>query len=650
MGVKLSEWKLKITDGVSATMGKITALGDKAAAQYGALQDKVDRFTKGVKGAASEVPGLNRVIELVTNPYVAVAAGVVALGIGLAASAGMALGFDKKMAQVNTTAQLSNAELSTLKDTLIDMAVATKSNVPLEQIPGSFNQVLSAVGETGRALEIFEPSLKAAKAGFTDLNVVTEAAVNVMGSVPDATPTQVFDTLFATMRVGKAEFADIASYLPKILPLANNVGIKYQEIAAAFALMTGKGQTAEQSAMLLENAMTALSKTEVIYGSKSKAGFERSGIAIFDHQGKVRKLTEIVDDLSKHTTGMNDKQKQAFLSGLGLDAQAASAFSVLAQNAGDLKKFTSATTNSTGEMENALKLSANTSDRIAAMWNRVQAVMLRVGYRLLPFINVGLDLLERGFTWVSNNLNTLKAVAEGVGAGIAVVLATMAAGAIWTGVAWVASMVSSIGVTFLLQYALLAVRTALFSIPIVGWIALAVTAFVTLYQSSSRFRAVLAGIGSVLLALWDPIKLLGTAISNLFNPAAFAANMVAFVQSVRNLDLKGSFNKGYDASMAASQAAEAGGQKKTALGVLGSKVPGAVAPGAGAPGKLKDGIKAVNDGGRSVRNVIVHIHDGLVKELKIITGTGQSSRSEMEDFIKETLIRAVNGAEQALAS
>lgn len=648
MGVKLSEWRLKVTDGVSATMGKITALGDKAAAQYGALQSKIDSFTSGVKGAASEVPGLNRAIELVTNPYVAIAASVVAVGIGLASSANMALGFDKKMAQVNTTAQLSKAELTGLKDTLIDMTVATKSNVPLEQIPSSFNQVLSAVGDTGRALDIFQPSLQAAKAGFTDLNVVTEAAVNVMGSVPDATPTQVFDTLFATMRVGKAEFADIASYLPKILPLANNVGIKYQEIAAAMALMTGKGQSAEQTTMLLSNAMTALSKSEVIYGTKSKAGFERSGISIFDHQGKIRKLTQIVDDLASRTTGMTDKQKQAFLAGLGLDAQAASAFSVLAQNAAELKEYTGATTNSSGEMEKALALSANTSDRIAAMWNRVQATMLQVGYRMLPYINMGLDLLDAGFTWVSNNLNTLKAVAEGVGAGIAVVLASMAAAAIWTGVAWVASFVSSVGVTFLLQYALLAVRTALFSIPIVGWIALAVTAFVTLYQSSSRFRAVLAGIGSVLLALWDPIKLLGVAIANIFNPAAFAANMVAFVQSVRNLDISGSFKSGYDASMAESAAAEAAGaQKKTGLDSL-KATPKAPAP--GAPSKLKDGIKAVNDGGRSVRNVVVNINGGLVKEVKIINGTNSTSQADLEDFIKETIIRAVSGAEQALSS
>jgi hypothetical protein len=281
------------------------------------------------------------------------------------------------------------------------------------------------------------------------------------------------------------------------------------------------------------------------------------------------------------------------------------------------------------------------------MWNRVKAAMLQLGYRLLPYVNYGLDLLDAAFTWVGQNLDTLLAIAEGLGAGV--LLAGMAAQVIWTGVAWVASMMASVGATFLLEYALLAIRTAIFNIPIIGWIAAAIAAFIALYQSSSTFRAVLAGIGSVLLSLWDPIKLLGEAISNLFNPAAFAASMARFVTAVRNLDIKGSFNAGYDESMAASKAAEAAGaDKKSALSPFnGPKAPGAGGPG-GAGGKMKDGIKSVNDGGRQVRNVIVNINRGLVEEVKIITGTNQASKDELADFIKETVIRAVSGAEQAL--
>lgn len=627
-------------------MGKITSLADKAAGRMEALQARVDKFAKGVKNAASEVPGLNRALELVTNPYIAVTAGVVGLGAGLVGATNMALDFEKGMAQVNVTAQLTPAKLAELRDELIGLG--KNSTVPLAQIPGAFNQVISAVGDTQQALDIFGPALKASEAGFTDIKVVAEAVTNVLGSVGNATPTQVFDTLFKTMNLGKAEFADIASYLPKIIPLANNVGISYTQVAAAFAVMTKEGQSSEQAAMLLQNAMTALSKSEVIYGSKSKAGFERSGIAIFDHAGKVRALTAIVDDLSQKTGSMTDKQKQAYLAGLGLDAQAAAAFSIMAQHSRELSKFTGETANASGAMAAAMTDSANTSNRIYKLWQQIQGAALQVGNKLLPYVSMGLALLEGAFTWVGNNLTTIQAVAEGVGAGILVVLGSMAASVIWTGVAWVASMVSSVGVTFLLQYALLAVRTALFSIPIVGWIALGVAGFITLYQSSAKFRAILAGIAGVLVSLWEPIKLLGVAIANIFNPAAFAANLANFIGAIRNLDIKGAFNKGYDDSLAESaKAAASGGKPKSALGSLAGKAP--AAPTGSGSAKLKEGIKSVSDSGRSVRNVVINITN-LMKDTTITVGAKHAGKSdsELQDFITETIIRAVAGAEQAL--
>jgi TP901 family phage tail tape measure protein len=364
--------------------------GGKLGGIFKSLSGGAGDFKKNIMSAAGEVPGLSRAIELVTNPYVAIAAAVVALGVALTIATQKAIAFEHGMSQVNTTAQLGKPELKQLTGELLDMGA--NSTVALDQIPGAFNSVISAVGDTKKSLAIFEPSLKAAQAGFTDIKVVTEALTNTMGSVGDATPTEALDVMFATMRLGKAEFKDIAAYLPKIIPLANNVGIKYQEIAGAFALMTGKGQSAEQTAMLLQNAMTALSKSEVIYGTKSQAGFIRSGIAIFDHAGKMRNLVDIVGDLSKRTQGMTDQQRQAFLNGLGLDAQAAASFSVMAQNAGDLKKFVDGTRNSAGEMNKAYGLSLDTTSKMTMMGNKWEKMVTEIGFQLLPLWNECLDM------------------------------------------------------------------------------------------------------------------------------------------------------------------------------------------------------------------------------------------------------------------
>lgn len=645
MGSKLSEWRLKLTDMVSSKMERITALADKAAGNYAKLQSQMDKLSGGLKSAADQVPGLNQALAVVSNPYVLATAGTVALGAGLVDATGRALDFERGMAAINTTAQLNQTQLAALRDELLTMG--GQSTVPIREIPAAFGQVISAVGDTQRSLEIFGPALKASQAGFTDIKTVVDALTNTLGAVGDASPTDVLNTLFATVRVGKGEFADFAGYLPKIIPLANNAGIKYQEVAGAFALMTAKGQGAAEASTLLSNAMTALSKSEVIYGSKSHAGFERSGIAIFNQAGQMRKLTDIVDDLSKKTTGMTDKQKQGFLAGLGLDAQASAAFSVLAQYSKELRADVGATTNSAGELAKAFELSLNPADRFTLLMNRVGEGMTRVGYQLLPLVNRGLDLLSAGITFVSENMTTLKGVAEGALGGISVLLGGLAVQAVWTGVAWVASMVSSVGATFLFEYALLAVRTAIFSIPIIGWAAAGIAALITLYQTSDLFRAGLAGIGAVLLSLWDPIKLLGAAIANLFNPAAFAANLSAFVESVRNLDVRTTYDSAYLVSMNDS-AREQAAAKSNKSALDGLKQPGGP-PKPPKPTALNDGIKSVNDGGRQVRNVTVHIGQ-LVKELNInsTTGSFKESAEQLRDYIMEEIIRAVGGAETAL--
>jgi TP901 family phage tail tape measure protein len=391
--------KLNETTGAAAKVGKGGGLGSGGGLGgfFGKIQSSLGGMSSKLREAADEVPGLNRVMSLVTNPYVAIAATVVGLGLALGVATNKAMDFDKGMAQINTTARLSGPDLVQLRNRLLTMGA--DSTVPLQEIPAAFNQIISAVGDSNKALAIMGPALKASQAGFTDVKTIAEATTNVLGAVGKATPTEVLDTLFASVRLGKGEFKDFASYLPKIIPLANNVSIGYQEVAGAFALMTSKGQTAEQSAMLLQNAMTALGKSEVIYGTKSQAGFQRSGIAIFDHAGKMRKLVDIVGDLTKRTTGMNDQQKQAFLAGLGLDAQAAASFSILSQNSKQLREFVKGTSDSAGEMDEAFKRSLNPADRLKMLSNQWELLMTKIGYKILPYVN---DLLEWGLDVVKN--------------------------------------------------------------------------------------------------------------------------------------------------------------------------------------------------------------------------------------------------------
>jgi TP901 family phage tail tape measure protein len=348
---------------------------------FKSLAGRVSKFRtqnlSAISDISSEMPMLGNAVSLLTNPYMALGVAAAGAGTAMYKATNMAMTFEKGMAKVNATAQLAPPELAKLKNQLIDMG--SNSTTDLEQIPDAFNVILSAVGDTKKSLEIFQPALKAAQAGFTDIKTVAEAATNVLGAVKGATPNEVFDVLFATLNKGKAEFADIANYLPKIIPYSNNLGLSFKETAGAFAYFTANGNTVEATTMLLQNAFTALANPKRI------EGFKRIGVSIFDAQGKMKPMADIMDNLSQKLTGLTDEQRIKKLSSIGLDAQAASAFSIATKNTAQLREMIDATTNSSGEMNKTLFMTANTIDTLAILKNKLMAQFLRFGDYILGY-------------------------------------------------------------------------------------------------------------------------------------------------------------------------------------------------------------------------------------------------------------------------
>jgi TP901 family phage tail tape measure protein len=629
MGVKLSEWKLKITDtGVFSTMNKITAASDNASARVGGLQSKLSDLGGSLKSAANEVPGLNSVISLATNPYTAIAAGIAAVATAAVDATGRAMNFEQGMSKINTTARLGQSELAGLRNELLDMG-GDATSVKLATIPDAFNQIISGVGNTEDALAIMGPALKASQAGFMDMKTSGDAAVNVLGAAGLAAShaTEVYDTLTAAVRQGKGESADFASYLPKILPLSQQVGFNYQEIAGSFALMTSKGQTAEQATTLLQNAMSALSKSEILYGSKSKKGLLDSGVAVYDHTGKVRKLADIVDSLAGRMQGMTDKQRQAYLAGIGFDQQAAGAFSILAQNAQQNREMIAGTTNSAGELAQAYERSLSPMDKLTQLGNQYDRLMTKVGYKILPYVN---RALEFGLAFVEK----IKANSEPISHYFEATLAPVRL--LWAGLKgtynvlnWISEKMGGGTMGNLLQ---------------------------GLFGGSGELWP---QVKSFLDKFYQSINVLMGALDDA-SEGRFkdAANRFTEFQTKLRVDdsmqhydpakadkFMQSIGMGF--KLPANQVPYAPGYNASALKSLDK--PKGTAPGPSSS-KLKDGIKGVNESGRSMRNVVVNI-GALMKDTKITIGPNVGkSISELEDLIKETIIRAVSGAEQALAS
>ena len=322
-------------------------------------------FKSKLKDAISNVP----YADLLTNP-------VAQAGVALFTAGKMALNFDEGMAKINTTAQLTPKELNNLKSELIDIGKSVGAD--LSTVPDAFEKIISQTGDTALSVDILKASLKGSKAGFADQNVVASALANTLSLVgkENTNAGEVLDTLFAAKRVGAGEFADFANYVPTLIAGGNALGIKYKEVAGLFAFMTGKGLKAEKASMLIDNAFTALGKTEIT------GAMEKAGVGIFNTDGSMKQMDVIFGDLQKRLEyfGSNDQAKSNFLESIGLkDTDAKKAFMILASDGAKLSQTLKDVTNSQGESDAAFKNSQNGMQKIAMLWSQIQSLGISFG-------------------------------------------------------------------------------------------------------------------------------------------------------------------------------------------------------------------------------------------------------------------------------
>lgn len=394
-----SDIKRTMTDSSYRRAGIVVAMRELKQGIEGVKK----KFNEAFEEAQKKIPVFGQAVEFLKNPITLGVSGLVGVGTQIKNAADLAMNWQKGMAEINVTAGLSQKELDGLSKKMLE--IGSQNVAPLEEVPGAFNKIISAGLDAKTALASLDPTLKAAKAGFVDIETVAKAGTSVMNSagvkdivaekdIVDATGKvitrkgevmktaieQVYDTLFATMQKGSASMSEIAAYLPTIVPTAKNAGISLNQASGAFAFMTAQGVNAASAATLLNGAFNSLSNPKLL------ANFKAIGVNIYDAKGKMRSMPEIVDALSKSLDGLSDKQKAAKLASLGLDQTSAQAFAVMTQSAGKFRDTLDATSKSEGALKDSYNNSLTARDHWGIAANNIKKFMIQAGQFMLPVI------------------------------------------------------------------------------------------------------------------------------------------------------------------------------------------------------------------------------------------------------------------------
>lgn len=134
--------------------------------------EKVRVHSEAMQKMKAQVPVLGGALDLLTNKYVLMGGAVAVAGGIIAKSVGVANDWDKKMAQLNVTAQLNREQLGQLSDKF--ESIGGRIPVAVENISLAFNKILSSGLSMQTSLKALEPTLLASKAGFVDVELAAK--------------------------------------------------------------------------------------------------------------------------------------------------------------------------------------------------------------------------------------------------------------------------------------------------------------------------------------------------------------------------------------------------------------------------------------------------------------------------------------------
>ncbi|MDR1865979.1 MAG: phage tail tape measure protein [Bacteroidales bacterium] len=493
------------------------------------------------------IPGLGTAIEMLRNPIIAVAAGAVALGTAFVKCTKMANDWHEQMANINVTAEQTPAQLRKLSDEL--MAVGARNAAPLEEVPKAYAAILGALDDVNTATATLEPTLRASKAGFTDIETTARAATSTMMAA-GVESEKAFDVLFMTVKKGNAEFKDVANYLPKVIPMARTLGFSLEETAGAFASLTAK-LNPNSASTALEGAIRAFSNEKVV------AKLKGIGINVFDvRTGASRPLLDIIKDMNAAMTGLTDRQRMAKMGMLDMDQTATLGISAMMQDIDGLAGSIDATTNSQGALNNAYRDAAGPLDSWKIAQNQIRADMIKIGEIFLPVLGqIGLaaSAALRGigaagaFLWewkpviigIAGAFAVLNAqtVAAGAGAGILAVKTGILAAKQWL---WnVALSANPVGIVIVAIGALIG-AIAVMAKKFTGWVTLWEAIKVTLVNS---FRQYVSTWMFGIRELWSGIQIFWAKLKSF---GEFAGQLFTNIGKAIKAALSGNFSEARD--------------------------------------------------------------------------------------------------------
>ncbi|HEL0548249.1 TPA: phage tail tape measure protein [Streptococcus equi subsp. zooepidemicus] len=509
--------------------------GEITQEQYDALQREIAETEAELKKLEAQASTTNQTLSKIGEVGSKVESfgnGMVNVGkkVSVASAAVTAMGgaavktaadFESSMSQVQATMGITKDSMSTLDgqsvntmDALSDLAkeMGSKTAFSASECAEALNYLALAGYDTQEMADTLPTVLNLAAAGGIDLasasDMVTDA-MSALGMETSEADTMV-DQMAKTASSTNTSVSQLGEGILTIGATAKTIKGGTAELNTALGILANNGIKGSEGGTKLRNVILSLQNPT----DKAASTMDALGVSVYDSEGNMRSLNDILGDLNTSMDGMTAEEKANIISNIFNKADLSAVNALLANTGDTWDELQTSIENSGGAAQQMADTQLdNLNGQLTILKSAVEGFAISIGEALLPMVKNIVTKIQDFVTWLNNLDEGTKQVIVKIGLFIAALgpaLVIMGTVISKVGVAMqafsklglkITSLVSNAGgisgVFSKAGAAIMGINPVV--IAVVAIIAVLIGAFVHLWNTNEEFR-------DKIIAIWERIK------------------------------------------------------------------------------------------------------------------------------------------------
>lgn len=378
---RASDLMVQFSDGSKQAIGSLDDLVSSAQRAQSGMKPLGEELKRSEERAKRGAGAFTRFTKSVLNILTvrAVIGTLGAISSAFRQSAEAAKEFQLAIAEIQTIAGPLNQTNQQITDGVLRISAALGSDA-VETARGLYQVLSNQVVDAAQSFQFLEQAQKLAITTVATTGEAVDALSSVMNaySLDAGAAARVSDTLFEAVNVGRFTLDEIANIIGRVTPLTAEMGITWEETAAAIATMTQSGVRADTAITQLRAITTKLLKpTEALQEVYRKWGVEDGPAAIRTFGG----LQGVIKKITQETGGSNAELAKFFNEVRGLAG-------VLGLNVDNGERFAETLAqieNSAGRAQEAFEgFQATPVQQLVIETEKFNAALIQLGTALIP--------------------------------------------------------------------------------------------------------------------------------------------------------------------------------------------------------------------------------------------------------------------------